>query len=123
MDKTPSVKGCQYCLASNLMLWFLAVPKKNGTMNGLRPACRQAGATMLHLCCAAGNQNNKPADNNTTDQHLVSGIGLVPVTSKTIEKGKVRERMVQVCSHQVAEAAVQKSYWFVSTPAECESVK
>lgn len=75
-------------------------------MNGLRPACRQAGATMFHLCCAAGNQNDKPADNNTTDEHLITGTGMVPVTSKAIKMGKVVERMVQACSHQVAEAAV-----------------
>ena len=78
---------------------------------------------MLHLCCAAGNQNNEPADNNTTDQHLISGTGMLAVTSKAIDMGKVAERMVQACSHQVAEAAVQRISWLVSTMAVCASVK
>lgn len=64
---------------------------------------------MLHLCCAAGNQNNEPAENNTTDQHLISGTGMFAVTSRAIKMGKVRERMVLACSHQVAESAVQKA--------------
>lgn len=78
---------------------------------------------MLHLCGAAANQNNKPADNKTTDQHFISGIGLLLVKSKTTEKGKVGERMVQVCSREVAEAVVQRISWFVSTLAVCASVK
>ena len=84
---------------------------------------RRAGATKYHHCGAAGNLNNLATINNTADQHLISGTGMVPVTSKAIKMGKVRERMVQACSHQVAEAAVQLISLFVSTPAVCASVK
>ncbi len=46
---------------------------------------------------------------NTADPQLISGTVMVPVTSRAIKMGKVRERMVLACSNQVAESAVQKA--------------
>lgn len=40
------------------------------------------GATKYHHCGAGGNQNNLATINNTADQQLISGIGVVTVTSK-----------------------------------------
>ena len=38
MDKTPSVKGCQHCIASKLLRCILPAPTKNRTMNVMRPS-------------------------------------------------------------------------------------
>ena len=87
MDKAPSVKGCQHCIASKLKQYAIPVPIMNRTMNGLRTSCGGKALQSITIAVLAVTKNNLATINNTADQQLISGIGVVTVTSKAIEMG------------------------------------